>query len=209
MTEFSKPSKDRLFKHTFDGIEEYDNPLPGWWKYIFYVSILFSVVYFAWYHIGIHGESISKSYAAEWQAHLQWKQELRMKSLGALSDEALFKMRSDAGMLSLGKTIFNQPGKCVTCHKPDGSGLVGPNLTDDYWITGNRYMEIYKTISDGGRPGKGMVAWKNQLSTKEMMAVTLYVISLHGSKPSAGKAPEGKKLGAPRVVKSLGKGTRK
>jgi cytochrome c oxidase cbb3-type subunit 3 len=75
----------------------------------------------------------------------------------------------------------------------DGRGGIGPNLTDEYWILGGGIKNIYNTISEGGRDGKGMIAWKNSLSVEKTQQVSNYVWSLQGSKPAKAKAPEGDK----------------
>ena len=77
------------------------------------------------------------------------------------------------------------------CHKADGGGAIGPNLTDANWINGGGIKNLFKTISEGGRPGKGMVAWKESLKPTEIQKVASYVLSLQGTKPAGGKAFEG------------------
>ncbi|MCA9519735.1 MAG: c-type cytochrome [Myxococcales bacterium] len=196
-TEYSRPSKDRLFEHEFDGIQEYDNPLPGWWKLIFLFSVIFSVGYWAWYHMGGSGESHLMSYKKEMTAFEQWKTERELKALSKLSEGALWKLRSNPAIVLLGQSVFNRPGLCVTCHKADGSGLIGPNLTDDYWVFGNTMMDMYKVVSNGGRPGKGMIAWKKSLKQKELIAVVVYASTLSGKhlKGKAADPNDEKKLG--------------
>ena len=88
-----------------------------------------------------------------------------------------------------GKAIFTT--NCVLCHKADGGGAIGPNLTDTSWILGGGIKNLFKTITEGGRPGKGMVAWKESLKPTEIQKVASYVLSLQGTKPAVGKAPEG------------------
>lgn len=188
-TEYSRPSKDRLFEHEFDGIQEYDNPMPGWWKLIFVFCVIFSVGYWVWYHMGGTGESEITSYKKEMKAFDEWKGEQELKALAKLSDAALWKLRSNVAIVELGRQVFNRPGLCVTCHKADGSGLIGPNLTDSYWIFGNKMMDLYKTVANGGRPGKGMVAWKKTLKNRELIAVVVYTSTLSG-KNLKGKKPD-------------------
>ena len=98
-------------------------------------------------------------------------------------------MLTDASDLTSGKKIFSE--RCVACHKADGGGGIGPNLTDDYWILGGGIKNIFKTISEGGRDGKGMIAWKQDLKPLEIAQVASYVMSLKGTTPAAPKAPEG------------------
>ena len=90
--------------------------------------------------------------------------------------------------LDAGKQIFTT--NCVACHTADGGGLVGPNLTDDYWIHGGGIKNVFKTIKYGV-VAKGMISWQSQLNPKQMQDVASYVISLHGTTPANPKAPEG------------------
>lgn len=93
-------------------------------------------------------------------------------------------------LIEQGKTLFSEK-TCAACHLPDGSGLIGPNHTDNYWLFGNTYDDVFHTITYGGRKGKGMVAWGNIISEEDRMKLTYYVLSLH-NKPIIGKSPEGK-----------------
>jgi cytochrome c oxidase cbb3-type subunit 3 len=96
---------------------------------------------------------------------------------------------TEPAALAEGKAIFTT--NCVLCHKADGGGAIGPNLTDTSWILGGGIKNLFKTITEGGRPGKGMVAWKESLKPTEIQKVASYVLSLQGTKPAGGKAPEG------------------
>ena len=81
---------------------------------------------------------------------------------------------------------------CVACHRPDDGGLIGPNLTDDFWIHGGKPSEIHKVITEGVL-AKGMPNWGKMLKPEQTDAVTAYVISIHGTNPVNPKAPEGVK----------------
>jgi cytochrome c oxidase cbb3-type subunit 3 len=83
--------------------------------------------------------------------------------------------------LAEGKTIFTT--NCVACHRADGGGNIGPNLTDDHWILGGGIKNVFHTLNNGGRDGKGMISWKGTLKPKEMQLVASYVLSLKGSNP--------------------------
>lgn len=96
---------------------------------------------------------------------------------------------TDAKSLQEGKAIFDV--NCVACHKQDGGGGIGPNHTDKYWINGGGFDNIYNTISEGGRPGKGMIPWKTSFKPIEIAKLASYVISLNGTTPESPKAPEG------------------
>jgi cytochrome c oxidase cbb3-type subunit 3 len=186
----SDDDRDRLMSHGYDGIREYDNPLPGWWVWIFWVTIVFSVGYWAYYQIG-PGPSVVAVYEAEMREAAA--RQPAAPSAGAVTDQALLALQKNAGAMAKGKEIF--AGRCVPCHGDRGQGIVGPNLTDDYWLHGGRPSEIYHTITEGV-PEKGMVPWKTQLSPEEIAAVTAYVGTLHGTNPPNPKPPEGQKVAA-------------
>jgi len=97
---------------------------------------------------------------------------------------------TDAADLAAGKEIFTT--NCVACHRADAGGQIGPNLTDDKWILGGGIKNVFHTITNGGRDGKGMIAWsKSGLKPKDIQLVASYVLSLQGSNPKDPKAPEG------------------
>ncbi len=105
---------------------------------------------------------------------------------------------TDAGDIAVGKAIFDS--NCVACHRADGGGGIGPNLADEYWILGGDVKEIFNTIMEGGRDGKGMVAWKQQIKPSDIQKVASYILSLQGTNPADGKAPEGDKVAAASVA---------
>ncbi|MCB0434543.1 MAG: cytochrome c, partial [Mangrovimonas sp.] len=96
---------------------------------------------------------------------------------------------TDAADLANGKKIFE--ANCVACHKVDGGGGIGPNLTDHYWILGGGIKNVFHTITEGGRDGKGMIAWKQSLKPSEINQVASYVLTFQGTTPAEPKDPEG------------------
>jgi cytochrome c oxidase cbb3-type subunit 3 len=114
----------------------------------------------------------------------EWKK--TAKNLVDLNTVILLK---DEGDLTAGKSIFNE--SCIACHKADGGGGIGPNLTDKNWILGGGIKNVFKTISEGGRDGKGMISWKSELKPAQMAQVASYVLSLQGTTPAEPKAAEG------------------
>jgi cytochrome c oxidase cbb3-type subunit 3 len=112
-----------------------------------------------------------------------------MKNAPDLMDEKTVTLLKDPASLTAGKAIFTT--NCVACHRADAGGQIGPNLTDENWILGGGIKNIFHTLVNGGRDGKGMIAWKGTLKPKEMQQVASYVISLKGSNPKDPKAPEG------------------
>jgi cytochrome c oxidase cbb3-type subunit 3 len=185
----SDNDRDRLMSHGYDGIQEYDNPLPGWWVWIFWVTIVFSLVYWAYYQLG-PGPSIVAQYEEEMKAVA----ERQPKTLAsAMTDASLVALEKDASVMAKAKDIFAT--RCAPCHGDRGQGIVGPNLADEYWMHGGRLTEIYKTISEGV-PEKGMVPWKTQLSPAEIGAMAAFVGTLRGTKPPNPKPAEGQKAAA-------------
>jgi cytochrome c oxidase cbb3-type subunit 3 len=177
---------DKVFEHEYDGIREYDNPLPGWWMLLFWATILFSAWYVVYYHMG-HGESIQQQYDREMLAlyDMQTKQLLK---LGPITDQTISGFAAKPDMMASAKALFAQ--RCAVCHGNAAQGNIGPNLTDDYWLHGGRPTEIYKTITEGV-PAKGMISWKTQLGAGQILALAAYVGTLHGTNPPNAKAPQG------------------
>lgn len=175
-----------LLDHAYDGIRELDNRVPPWFNFLFYGTILFSIIYLVQYHVIGSGNVQQDEYMAEVrEANLQ--KEILLKT-GALLDENSVKFVKDAGSLSNGKDIFLK--NCASCHANDGGGLVGPNLTDKYWINGGGIQNVFKTIKYGV-PAKGMISWQTQLNPTQMQEVASYILTLEGTEPAAPKAPEG------------------
>ena len=176
-----------LLEHDYDGIKELDNTLPPWWVYLFYGCILFSVVYLVRFELmgGDNQEMELKKEMA--QAKIDVAE--YMKTAPDLMDEKSVTLLTDAAALSEGKAIFTT--NCVACHRADGGGNIGPNLTDNHWILGGGIKNVFHTITNGGRDGKGMIAWKATLKQKEIQKVASYVLSLQGSNPKDAKAQDG------------------
>lgn len=171
--------KDRVV-HEVDGIEEYDNELPRWWLYTLYGAIAFAAVYWFAYESGPFLDGPLASYRSEVAK--------TARATGTVSPEALAALARDPATLEQGKAVFTQT--CIACHRADGGGNVGPNLTDEYWLHGGAPEKIFKTVSDGV-PENGMPAWKPQLGFDRVQAVTAYVISLRNTNVSGGKPPQG------------------
>lgn len=178
---------DLLMDHDYDGIKELDNNLPPWWVYLFYICIVFGVVYVAKYELfgGDDQEMELKKELA--QAKIDVDE--YMKTAPDLMDEKTVVLLTDAPSLDAGKEIFAT--NCVACHRADGGGQIGPNLTDDRWILGGGIKNLFHTITNGGRDGKGMIAWKGTLKPKEIQKVASYILSLQGSNPKDPKEAEG------------------
>jgi cytochrome c oxidase cbb3-type subunit 3 len=177
-----------LLEHDYDGIRELDNNLPPWWVYLFYACIAFAVIYLVRFEMmgGDNQETELKNEMAQAQIDIaEYK-----KTAPDLMDEKTVTLLTDASDLAAGKAIFMT--NCVACHRADAGGQIGPNLTDDHWILGGGIKNVFHTVTNGGRDGKGMIAWsKNGLKPKQIQLVASYVLSLQGSHPVNPKAPDG------------------
>jgi cytochrome c oxidase cbb3-type subunit 3 len=175
-----------LLNHDYDGIKELDSQIPPWFLWLFYITIFFSIVYMLDYHV------FNSSPLQDEEYQLQVKQaEVERAALmnsGAMLNEETVALLTDQAAIDNGKQIFAT--NCVACHAADGGGLVGPNLTDDYWIHGGGVKNIFKTIKYGVT-AKGMIAWQTQLNPKQMQDVASFIITLHGTTPVTPKQPEG------------------
>ncbi|MDI1317407.1 cbb3-type cytochrome c oxidase N-terminal domain-containing protein [Flavobacterium sp.] len=186
----SKPLENEgtlLLDHDYDGIKELDNNLPPWWVYLFYGCIVFAVVYLVRFEI-LDGDNQETEFKKEMaQAEIDIAE--YKKTAPDLMDEKTVTLLTEPAELAKGKTIFET--NCAACHRADGGGQIGPNLTDDHWILGGGIKNVFHTLVNGGRDGKGMVSWKGTLKPKEMQLVASYVLSLKGSNPKDPKAADG------------------
>ncbi len=170
-----RPSANaNLTDHVYDGIREYDNPLPGWWTCLFLLSIVFSCGYWVVFHFGATGRTIFDQYDAQAAANF----ELKFAEIGTLTPDAdtIVKYMNDKKYLPIGKSIFQT--NCIGCHKANGGGNVGPNLTDDYWKNVKKIQDIAKVIENGAANGS-MPSWRTRLGhINKIVLVAAYVASL-------------------------------
>jgi cytochrome c oxidase cbb3-type subunit 3 len=179
--------EDIILDHDYDGIKELDNNLPPWWVYLFYATIFFAVFYLAKYEV-FGGDNSSVEYEKE-IAQAKLDIEEYKKANPNLVDISSVVLLTEASDLEAGKAIFTQ--NCAVCHKDDGGGGIGPNLTDENWILGGGIKNVFKTVYEGGRDGKGMISWKQDLNTLEIAQVSSYVLGFQGTTPAVPKAAEG------------------
>ena len=179
------PKEPLLLDHNYDGIQELDNNLPRWWVWLFYITIIYAAIYLFYFHVTHTGNLSASEYDQE------------MKAGAAVKGAAMGKFEAgmptltpsnDAAVLDSGRQTYAK--FCAPCHRADGGGLVGPNLTDDYWIHGSNYTDTVKIIWDGV-PAKGMITWKTVLKPDEIQSVASYIYTLRGAKlATPGKLPE-------------------
>lgn len=178
---------DILLDHNYDGIQELDNNLPPWWKYGFYLTIVFAFIYLIHFHISNTG----KLQLAEYDEQLkQAKADLDEyhKKAANLVDENNATLLTDEASLNAGKSIFLD--NCAACHGKLAEGGVGPNLTDDYWIHQGGIKDIFRSVKLGW-PDKGMKSWQMDLGAKQIHEVSSYIKSLRGTNPPNGKDKQG------------------
>lgn len=182
-----------LMDHEYDGIREYDNPLPGWWKQIFWATFVFSLGYFGYYHLSDRGPSVAETYAEEMRA-FKAAEAGRVAERGEVTEAGLEALGKDAGaMEQIHKTYVTT---CAVCHAVTGGGGIGPNLTDAHWINGGgTLVDIHNVISSGS-VAKGMPAWGPALGADTVRALAAYVGKLRNTNAPGGKAPEGRPVGA-------------
>ena len=94
----------------------------------------------------------------------------------------------DAGRMADAQILFKNT--CAACHREDGGGSVGPNLTDDYWLHGGSLKDVFKSVKYGWKD-KGMPEWQHNMSAKQIAALTSYIKGMKGKKVLEGKAPQG------------------
>jgi cytochrome c oxidase cbb3-type subunit III len=187
-----EPVEAELLDHAYDGIREYDNPLPGWWRSIFIATIVFAGFYALYFHVVGWGHSPDENYK---QALSQYQVMAAAHASGgpSASEEVLATGSHDDGIVSRGHGVF--VSKCAGCHGDDAHGIIGPNLTDDFQLHGHTREDIFETIRDGV-PTTPMPAWGSQMSGEDVIAVAVYVTTLRGTNVPGGKAPQGNKVGA-------------
>ncbi|SDF22012.1 cbb3-type cytochrome c oxidase N-terminal domain-containing protein [Chitinophaga filiformis] len=173
--------------HEYDGIRELNNPTPPWWRWAFYFSIVFAVVYIWRFQVAHSAPSqleelaIAEAEAAEAKAEY-------LKNAANNVDENNVTLLTGADDIASGQKIFSS--SCAPCHGPQGQGVVGPNLTDDYWLHGGQIKAVFTTIKYGV-PEKGMKSWKDDFSPKQLAQLASYIKSIRGSNPANPKEPQG------------------
>jgi len=178
--------KDMMIPHDYDGIKELNNPVPGWFNFLFYGTMIFGAIYLYYYHFS-GGPNQDVEYQKEMEKAAKDKIAFLAKS-SEKYDESSVKI--EPAMIEEGKAVYN--ANCTACHGAVGEGIVGPNLTDEFWIHGGTINDVFKTIKYGVLD-KGMTSWEKTLSSKKIAQVSNYIMSLQGSHPANAKAPQGEK----------------
>jgi len=165
---------DELTDHEYDGIREYDNPIPGWWNALFILTVIFSAAYVLFYHIGV-GPSIHDNYEA---ASVE-RMVAMFGEIGDLEPNAatIIDYMDDEEWIKVGQSVFAQ--RCATCHGSQGNGTAAPNLTDEKFVHVKKSEDIAKVVLNGANNGS-MPAWKAQLHINEIVLVSAYVANMRG-----------------------------
>lgn len=194
------PSKDETehaidLGHDFDGIRELDNRIPPWFNYLFLGTIVFGFIYLLDYHVFGFSPLMHNEYQNELsQAAIQ--RQIMLANEPTI-DEATLAVLKDEESLKFGKEAFQK--YCVSCHGNEGEGIVGPNLTDQYWIHGGKITDVYAIIKNGV-PAKGMISWQLVFTQRQMQKIASYVNSFQGTNPPGAKKPEGQLFVQPKEI---------
>jgi cytochrome c oxidase cbb3-type subunit III len=179
---------DIMLDHNYDGIRELDNHLPPWWKGLFVGTIGFAVVYLLVFHVFDSLPSQTQEYNNEVAYAQEQAQKLKASNPVAAIDENNVEATTDAQALADGKQIFLNT--CASCHRKDGGGDIGPNLTDEYWLHGGSIKELFKVVRHGVQ-GTNMIAWEGVISPEKIKNVASYILTMQGSNPPNPKKPQG------------------
>ncbi|MBB6272753.1 cytochrome c oxidase cbb3-type subunit 3 [Pedobacter cryoconitis] len=184
--------KNLVMEHKFDGIAELNNPTPAWFMILFYGTIIFAIGYLLTYDVLGFGKSQEEEYIAEIEQAAEARVAFLSNPANAANavNENNMEQSKDEAVIKNGASLF--ANRCTPCHGEHGEGIVGPNLTDEYWLHGGKAKDVFKTIKYGV-PEKGMIAWEKSLSAQQISDLTNYVLSLKGTKPAGAKAPQGNK----------------
>jgi cytochrome c oxidase cbb3-type subunit 3 len=213
-------NNEKMTDHEYDGIRELDNDLPKWWLYMFYITIVWSVLYMLFYHVLDIGYLSADEYQREMNPNYTRVQEANGKLLGVFdeyrsplykpggditpamkfTDQPAYVEMSAASDTATYETLADQVSidaglavyqkNCAQCHGKLGEGGIGPNLTDSYWLHGGGYSSIVKSVKYG-YPAKGMVAWRGTIKPDHIMQVSSYLMTILGSNPPNAKGPQG------------------
>lgn len=174
--------RDVVRPYVVDGIQEYDNPLPPWWVWMFNLCIVFGVGYMIWFH-WFGWNQLDEQLQKDRVTQVEFIKAHTMVGPGDLSERL-----KDPKVTAEGKVVFT--ANCAPCHGNLGQGVVGPNLTDRFWLHGGAAADIAKLISNGV-PEKGMLSWGPILGVQKIESLTSFILSIQGSNPAAAKEAQG------------------
>lgn len=171
---------DRTTGHSFDGIEEYDNPLPKWWFYLFVGTCVFSLGYLALYPgLGNFQGLLGWSQYSQWEEEVQQADAKYSEIYAQYGEVPIKELATTSDALKMGQRLF--ANNCAVCHGSAARGAIGfPNLTDDAWLHGGEPENILYTLNNGRQaamPAKGLMP---NMSSEQVNQVVNYVLSFSG-----------------------------
>lgn len=183
----AEKKQDVVLDHDYDGIQEYDNQLPKWWLWAFYLTVIFGFFYWLTFHVYRWQPGSEEAYEQALAVH-QDNLAKAIASQPKVQDSDIVALMKNEAVMNEAKGVFM--ANCLACHGAQAQGIIGPNLTDKYWIHGGHPSEIYQTIMDGV-PAKGMLTWKGILTEDQIKGLTAYILTLKGTNPAGAKPPQG------------------
>jgi cytochrome c oxidase cbb3-type subunit 3 len=179
--------------HQYDGIQEFDNPMPGWWIWLYVGTFVFAVFYV----LGIQVFGYINTYDKDLEESLESLEMQRTEYAAAqpafaVDEATLARFVNDPSKVTAGAEHF--AAQCAACHGAEGQGLIGPNLTDAYWIRGGSNTDVFTVITKGSLE-KGMPPWEGMFTQEQRAEMVAYIRSLEGTDPPNAKAPEGEPSG--------------
>ncbi len=175
---------NELKDHVFDGIQEYDNDLPRWWLALLWITVAAAAVYVAVWQFG-PGEVGAAALASEQRAIAVARVG---GTSGPLPEDVLRVLSHDEERRAHGKALFAK-NNCATCHGPEATGLIGPNLRDDFWLHGSTMTDLVTTIADGR--GNGLMPPQGKLlAAQEIIDLAAFVAATNRDAKAEGKAPD-------------------
>lgn len=181
--------ENRTTGHVYDGIEEYDNPLPKWWFQLFVGTLVFSAVYLLWYPgLGSFPGVGGWTQLNQLEREQDKARDVHSETFAAYREMPIEELAQDNAAMKMGVRLF--ANNCAVCHGADGGGNYGfPNLTDKEWLYGGTAEKIKETLTHG-RSGS-MPAWGAVLGERNVLAAAEYVVSLSGAEHDAALAAKG------------------
>ncbi|MDX1551070.1 MAG: cytochrome-c oxidase, cbb3-type subunit III [Marinobacter sp.] len=191
---------DRTVGHSFDGIEEYDNPLPKWWFYLFLATCIFALGYLALYPgLGNFKGLLGWTSTNQWEAEVQEAEATYGELYARFGDTPVEQLAENDDAMKMGQRLF--ANNCSVCHGSAGRGSLGfPNLTDDDWLYGGDPDSILTTLHqgrNGNMPAKGTMP---NMTNEQVDQVVNFVLSYSGREKNAEAAEKGKEVYAQACV---------
>ncbi len=191
-------AENRTTGHVYDGIEEYDNPLPRWWFMMFIATFIFAGVYLVLYPgLGSFRGLLGWTSVNELRGHQQKADARYAEQFGIYAQTPIEELARDPQAMKIGLRLFGN--NCAVCHGADGGGNPGyPNLTDKDWLWGGSPEQIKETIAKGRNAI--MPPWGGILGEAGVVNITEYILQLNQREHDTERASIGSKLYAQNCV---------